>query len=296
MTRPSCQALHRPSLLLAAGHVALALLFVLWFSGCAGIPALLPMKTTVAAADPLPIDGIYTLQENGKKYQLDAGRSWLLDQLFVGPIRYDPGQVTSRDIFQTAPNEYKGQDLGTMGPLTITAKEDRLELLVLSPLGPVHYTMFPVELEDADWYAAQLRSDIILPRAGNPQVGPAALAAPNPSAPPLDQVSGALSARDRAAFGGYHALVIGNDRYRSLPELATAVNDAEAVSSLLRDRYGFQVTTLRNATRADILRALRAMRTRATGYPSTRSRTAMSSGSRTQRLRAISDRFRRNTS
>ncbi len=34
-------------------------------------------------------------------------------------------------------------------------------------------------------------------------------------------------------FGRYHALVIGNNEYRYLPKLETAVNDAEAVAELL---------------------------------------------------------------
>jgi Caspase domain/Sel1 repeat len=61
-------------------------------------------------------------------------------------------------------------------------------------------------------------------------------------------------------FGRYYALVIGNDSYRSLPHLETPVNDAEAVAKLLSQKYGFEVTLLRNATRYDILSALNKMR------------------------------------
>ena len=57
-------------------------------------------------------------------------------------------------------------------------------------------------------------------------------------------------------FGRYHALVIGNNEYANLPDLGTAVNDAEAVAAVLRSRYGFQVKLLRNATKDDILRAV----------------------------------------
>jgi uncharacterized caspase-like protein len=41
-----------------------------------------------------------------------------------------------------------------------------------------------------------------------------------------------------------------------LPKLRTAVADATALSELLRDRYGYRVTTLLNATRAEILQTL----------------------------------------
>jgi hypothetical protein len=57
-------------------------------------------------------------------------------------------------------------------------------------------------------------------------------------------------------FGGYHALVIGNNGYRHLPKLRTAIGDAMAVSQLLSQRYDFEVTTLTDATREDILLAL----------------------------------------
>jgi hypothetical protein len=57
-------------------------------------------------------------------------------------------------------------------------------------------------------------------------------------------------------LGEYHALVIGNNDYPDLPKLQTAVNDAKALSALLRDRYGYTVNTLLNATRSEILQAL----------------------------------------
>lgn len=60
--------------------------------------------------------------------------------------------------------------------------------------------------------------------------------------------------------GRYHAVVIGNDRYADFPELLTASADARAVSALLRDRYGFRVTTLIDANRYEILSALSDLR------------------------------------
>ena len=61
-------------------------------------------------------------------------------------------------------------------------------------------------------------------------------------------------------FGRYHALVIGNNDYEFLPQLTTAVGDAEAVAGLLEEKYGFQVTKLTNATRRDIAGALNRLR------------------------------------
>ncbi len=57
-------------------------------------------------------------------------------------------------------------------------------------------------------------------------------------------------------FGPYHALVIGNNAYRSLPELRTARRDARVIADLLGREYGFSVSLLLDATREDILLAL----------------------------------------
>ena len=56
-------------------------------------------------------------------------------------------------------------------------------------------------------------------------------------------------------FGGYHALVIGIDRYRAIDPLKTAVHDARTVADLLSKEYGFKVTLLVDATRGQILDA-----------------------------------------
>jgi uncharacterized caspase-like protein len=56
--------------------------------------------------------------------------------------------------------------------------------------------------------------------------------------------------------GHYYALVIGINNYQHLPKLGTAVQDAQALASILRDQYGFQTTILTDATRDQILKAL----------------------------------------
>ena len=61
-------------------------------------------------------------------------------------------------------------------------------------------------------------------------------------------------------YGTYHALVIGNDMYRTLPHLGTAVGDAEAVAKELERNYHFNVRLLTNATEEDIIGALTDMR------------------------------------
>ena len=61
-------------------------------------------------------------------------------------------------------------------------------------------------------------------------------------------------------FGRYHALIIGNNNYDHLTDLNMAVADAEAVAKVLKNRYGFEIETLIDATRYDIIAALARMR------------------------------------
>ncbi|MEX2617441.1 MAG: caspase family protein [Alphaproteobacteria bacterium] len=69
-----------------------------------------------------------------------------------------------------------------------------------------------------------------------------------------------LSVAADVNFGRFHALVIGNNDYRMLPQLKTAVGDAQAVAALLKQRYGYDVTLLVNADRYAILAALNRIR------------------------------------
>ncbi len=61
-------------------------------------------------------------------------------------------------------------------------------------------------------------------------------------------------------FGNYYALIIGNNNYPELTDLRSAENDAVAIESILRNKYGFKTELLLNATRADLLSALDSLR------------------------------------
>jgi formylglycine-generating enzyme required for sulfatase activity len=58
----------------------------------------------------------------------------------------------------------------------------------------------------------------------------------------------------------YYAIVIGNNNYKYLPKLKTAVTDATGVEKLLKSRYGFKTKLLLNATRKDILSTINEFR------------------------------------
>lgn len=61
-------------------------------------------------------------------------------------------------------------------------------------------------------------------------------------------------------FGRYHALVIGNNEYNTLPRLSTPVTDARELAAVLARKYGFTTTVLLNANRYQILSALNKFR------------------------------------
>src|SRR5690242_15915037 len=57
-------------------------------------------------------------------------------------------------------------------------------------------------------------------------------------------------------LGNYYALLIGNQKYQQLRQLNSPEYDVQAIGTLLKDRYGFNVTALVNATRYQILTEL----------------------------------------
>jgi hypothetical protein len=67
--------------------------------------------------------------------------------------------------------------------------------------------------------------------------------------------------RSDLKFGKHVAVVIGNEDYTSFADLRTAIDDAERIASILEARYGFEIRTLRNATRYEVLSALNELRT-----------------------------------
>ena len=69
------------------------------------------------------------------------------------------------------------------------------------------------------------------------------------------QVAEKFAAIEGIDFGDYHALIIGNDDYKHLPDLKTAVGDVSAIADALRTTYGFNIQLLTDATRGDIIDA-----------------------------------------
>ena len=78
--------------------------------------------------------------------------------------------------------------------------------------------------------------------------------AQTPTAP---AISPELAALD---YGRYYAVVIGNNNYKKLPKLNTAVEDAKAVAATLEQDYGFTVSLLTDASEEQVVATLATLR------------------------------------
>jgi predicted nucleic acid-binding Zn-ribbon protein len=111
----------------------------------------------------------------------------------------------------------------------------------------------PVRIVAIDKQGRRSALEFVVARTTPPPT--AAASAPAGDGPRVGLVrSGTMS------FGTYHALVIGNNDYKQLRRLKTAVADAREVARVLEKDYGFRVKLLLNATRYDILAALNDLR------------------------------------
>ena len=73
---------------------------------------------------------------------------------------------------------------------------------------------------------------------------------------------GILNTAQTPAIGKYHAVIIGINNYKHLPNLKTAVRDAQAVDRILREQYGFTTQLLINPGRRTIMNSLNRIRGR----------------------------------
>ncbi len=144
-------------------------------------------------------------------------------------------------------------------PGTEATKVDRIdrgsEITVLGRVKGSNWLLVALPNNETGYVFA----DLLEPKPESPVQTAAAEPAVSTPDTAADEVAGAPSAATVAllqTLGSYHALVIGNNDYKDLPKLKTAVSDAESVAQVLKSSYGFEVRLLRNATRADIIIAL----------------------------------------
>lgn len=181
------------------------------------------------------------------------------EQLVAGPelALIEPQVVATRDIVpvavtQGAERQIVGRVTAPAGLVAVTVNDAAVtpnELGVFSTKVTVSAGDSPVRIVAVDRQGKRGELRFLL----------RTLAADLPRAADADDAT----ARKLAAsvdFGSYHALLIGNNDYRSLPDLASPVNDVTDLSRTLEQRYGFKTTVLLNADRYQILSALNTLR------------------------------------
>ncbi|SCA57389.1 exported hypothetical protein [Candidatus Terasakiella magnetica] len=101
---------------------------------------------------------------------------------------------------------------------------------------------------------AQKLPSVVKPVQARPVPKP--VAKPQRVSTPLIKRNASLAQSKGVKFGRYYALVIGNNKYPHMDNLKTAVGDAKEVARVLKQSYGFSVTSLINATRDQIIASL----------------------------------------
>ena len=229
-------------------------------------PAPLPNVYSQPASERLPIDGLWkTASEPAVYFQLDRGRMYLQQGFNPGE---EQGSLFYTDIHQSAPRSYRCRrpvrDQGGIKwrPCELNLIEDgSLRATTPHPDGesdPDVRDFVSVARADEIWFAAQADAWHIVSvgEAHEPEPEAPIIAVPElPPAPERQELALVVPSRT-SRFGRYRALIIGSADYMYLPSVATADGDASAVSKLLEERYGFEVTHLRNPSLADLAREL----------------------------------------
>ncbi len=193
-----------------------------------------------------------------QRAELQRLESAARQQLLAGPelALIEPQVVRTRDIVpvatvQAAERRIVGRVTAPAGIVSLTVNDRAItpnELGVFDLTLPVAAGESPVAIVAVDRQGKRGELQFVLRREA---------AVAQASLPAAAQASPAPAGVD---FGRYHALVIGNNDYRQLPDLTSPINDATGLADVLQRRYGFRTTVLTNADRYAILSALNRLR------------------------------------
>jgi uncharacterized caspase-like protein len=195
--------------------------------------------------------------------QIERGRMYLQAGLAPGERH---GTLIASEIHQSAAKRYRcrrplraGREI-VWRSCKLSLEGEVLRVSTRGHRGELRLT--PLLLADEIWYRQQAAAWHILsareahePVRETPVIAAAVRVPSLPEAPaPTQPAVTVPDAPSRSAR--YRALVIGSADYTYLPGVATAEEDAAAVSRLLGERYGFDVTLLSNPTLSALLGSL----------------------------------------
>lgn len=194
-----------------------------------------------------------------RQQQIEQLEAPVRERLLAGPelAIIEPPVVPTRDIVpvaivQAGQRQIVGRVTAPAGLVAITVNDAAVtanELGVFATSIAVPGGEFPVRIAAVDRQGK--RGELRFVLRSQP-------AEPLRSVEPVASSHRSLAAS--VDFGTYHALLVGNNDYRHLPDLASPVNDVTDLSRTLEQRYGFKTTVRLNADRYQILSALNTLR------------------------------------
>lgn len=246
--------------------------FTINFADDADIAALADFKENGVQIQPVPLSietalrqawqRVLAKQASDNPFFVEVYQS--ISRAGNGPLfnhRSEPAVATAGQASQAADN-IRLEPIDTLYVTTKSAsvrKSPHLRADKLMQLAPDTKITALGKVSGKNWFLLEKDGEELGYVFGN-NIRPAGSALTNiPPVQPTPATAPAAAPAD-LRLGTYHALVIGNNDYKSLQPLNTAVRDARAVAQNLRDLYGYEVTLLENATRSDILVALLKLR------------------------------------
>jgi peptidoglycan hydrolase-like protein with peptidoglycan-binding domain len=208
-----------------------------------------PEETQQAAATPQTTPSVPQQPAPPEDFSTVIASLEPIDESFVAvkPAKVRKQPKVTADLVETL---NVGEHVDVLGRLPqedwyLVARDGKpIGYVVISQLGTA------ATVADANTPPAQTQ-------AAPQQTQTQATAQAQPQAATAPAVSPELAGLD---YGRYYALVIGNNGYKKLPKLNTAVEDAKAVAASLERDYGFTVSLLTDATEEQVIGALAELR------------------------------------
>ena len=229
-----------------------------------GCVAVSPMVADLPRGESTPIDGVWLDTTTNVKVELRAGHIGAMHDYPTGLVTVKKGQVVGINLKRVGARQYEAWDPLYQGPIYLTVEPSGNLAWRTHTKAFGVYSAIYIPVTVSNQAALNAEAGAATPpkewwtgtAVAERRITPEPPLTRPPSPQPEIEVLDPMRDPGDVAFGTYHALLIGNDAYKSLPKLKSAGADVTAIGAILRKRYGFKTQELRNASRDDVLRAL----------------------------------------